>query len=170
MALELAELSRLDMACNLKDWRRAVIESARARPDVPARLPDDWAFEVQIALNCLLISCVREAHGRAATLLVRHAFEQTLLEQVATAGASLELLERVATLQSLRFATFFAALERGDPDPDSTALPRRLAQAIVARETPTLADPLAASFEEFRSAMAKRVATYALAEGLARVE
>lgn len=166
MALELAELSRLDMASNFKDWRRTVIEAVRTRPSAPVRVPEDWAFEIQIALNALLMPCVCESHGRRAMLLVRHAFEQVLLEQVATTGASFELLERVEFLQAVRFTALFALICQADVEPRGRTLCQRLASDIVRREAIGAAGsaPLAESFEEFRTAMLKRVASYTPAE------
>jgi hypothetical protein len=165
MALELAELSRLDLVSNFKDWRRAVMEAVRARPNTPVELPEDWAFEVQIALNCLLISCVGEAHGRRAMILARHAFEQVLLEQVATTGASFALLERLELLQSVRFATLFALADQEGAEPDHAPQCRRLAADILGgKMSSAQAEPLAGNLAEFRAAMASRVASYALAE------
>ena len=65
-ALDLVEASRLDLTCNRKDWRRAVVQACQTRAGAPAWVPRDWAYQVQIALNYLLLLCVREAHGRAA--------------------------------------------------------------------------------------------------------
>ena len=166
MALELAELSRLDVASNFKDWRRAVMDAVQTRPNSPVRLPEDWMFEVQIALNCLLLSCVRDAHGRKAMILARHGFEQTLLEQVATTGASFELLERLEFLQAVRISTLFALADDEASDPTRSAQCQRLAQDILGKEAPAGdgAARLAASLEEFCAAMKRRVASYALAE------
>jgi len=169
MALELAELSRLDVASNFKDWRRAVMDAVQTRPNSPVQLPEDWTFEVQIALNCLSLSCVREAHGRRAMILARHGFEQTLLEQVATTGASFELLERLEFLQAVRMSTLFALADDEESASTRSAQCQRLAQDILGKKAPAAEGVmrLAASLEEFRAAIKQRVASYALAETVA---
>jgi hypothetical protein len=104
LADHLAEASRLDVTCNIKEWKRAVVEAARKRASSPAWVPRDWALEIQIALNHLLLLRVREIHGLDTMILVRNAFRETFIEQVATTGASAEMLERVDRLQTDRFS------------------------------------------------------------------
>jgi hypothetical protein len=113
----------------------------------------------------VLISCIGETHGRRAMILARHAFEQVLLEQVATTGASFTLLERLELLQSVRIATLFALADQESAEPDRAHQCRRLAADILGGKAASAqAEPLAGNLAEFRAAMAQRVASYALAE------
>lgn len=170
MGLELAEISRLDLACNLEDWRRAVMSAARTRENSPVWMPRDWALEVHIALNCLLLMCVRDVHGPSAMLLLRHAIQQTFLEQVAASGASPRVLERLERLQAARFGALDELAQTRDSGRARSLLIERLIAGVAGSEALARegASKLEVSFEEFRAAMTRRVASYALAEAIAR--
>ncbi len=166
MALELAEASRLDLTCNFKDWRRAVVEAVRTREAAPVSVPRDWAFEVQIALNYLLLLCVRDTYGRAAMAVVRTACLTAFIEQVAETGASSELLDRIEKLQADRFAALDRIVKSSDRESLESRLSECLVEGVVGAEA--LGRPGAAAlgvrFMEFRSAMKGYVGSMKLSE------
>jgi hypothetical protein len=165
LAGDLAELSRLDLTCNLKDWKRAVVSAVRTEPGGAAWVPRDWAHEVHIALNCLLDLCVRERHGQAVAAIVRRICRDQFLAQAAAGGAAADAVTRLGALQIQRFDALGRVTRGRDwNDVEARALDLLVA-GVVGPEAATGAGAreLRGRFADFHAAMRRAVEPIRLA-------
>ena len=166
MASQLAESSRLDLAGNFKDWKRAVVDACAARAGGLARVSRDWPYEVQIALNYLLLLCAQEKFGPGSIARIRDECCGAFVGQILAVPLEMPALLRIAKLQADRFRALDDAMATYGPEGFETRVAELLVRNIAGPDAQGLAaaSRLEASLLEFHSAMTRFVASLRLAD------